>query len=263
MQLKKLVAILPFWFVSHSQAHSLWVNALPAAGGQSTIELGYGDEFPSAEAIPEDRLHIFAPAQLIGKDGDLMLKPGKENYQFVTEKPLAKGSYAAIAIYKPTYWSKNKSGWQQQSRTEMPDALYCERASMFGKTIVNIDGATETAVISQPQGLQLEIIPLANPATIKPGQPLPIQVLYDGKPLKNADVTATFAGFGDQHEHHGHTHSHAKAFLNQTDGKGKVNVYPLKAGYWVVETEHKLPYVDKAKCDESVLLSTLTFTISE
>ncbi len=79
MQLKQLVVILPFWFVSYSQAHSLWVNALPAAGGQSTIELGYGDEFPTAEAIPEDRLHIFAPAQLIGKNGDLMLKPGKEN----------------------------------------------------------------------------------------------------------------------------------------------------------------------------------------
>lgn len=263
MQLKQLAVLLPWLFISPTQAHSLWVNAQPTAGGQTTIELGYGDEFPTAEAIPADRLHIFEPAQLIGESGDLVLKPGKENYQSVTEKPLAKGSYAAIAMYKPTYWSKNTAGWKQQNRTEMPDALYCEQASMFGKTIVNIDGATDIAVISQPQGLKLEIIPLANPASIKPGQPLPIQVLYDGKPLKNADVTATFAGFGDQHEHHGHTHSHAKAFLNQTDGKGKVNVYPLKAGYWVVETQHKLPYADKVICDESVLLSTLTFTISD
>jgi uncharacterized GH25 family protein len=263
MRLKPLVVMMPLLFVGASQAHSLWVNAAPEQGGLSAIEIGYGDEFPTAEAIPADRLHIFEPAQLIGESGDLVLKPGKENYQFLTEKSLPKGSYAAIALYKPTYWSKNKAGWKQQNRTEMPDALYCEQASMFGKTILNIDGAKETAVISQPQGLKLEIIPLANPATIKPGQPLPIQVLYDGKPLKNADVTATFAGFGDQHEHHGHTHSHAKAFLNQTDSKGKVNVYPLKAGYWVVETEHKLPYADKAKCDESVLLSTLTFTLSE
>ncbi|WP_431223495.1 DUF4198 domain-containing protein [Serratia sp. L9] len=263
MKLKALVAMVPLLFISTSQAHSLWVNATSAADGQSMIELGYGDEFPTAAVIPADRLHIFEAAQLIGKDGNLVLKAGKENYQFVTEKPLTNGSYAAIAIYKPTYWSKNKAGWQQQDRTAMPDALYCEQASMFGKTILNIGGAKETAVISQPQGLKLEIIPLANPATIKPGQPLPVQVLYDGKPLKNAEVTATFAGFGDQHEHHGHTHSHAKAFMNQTDSKGKVNVYPLKAGYWVVETEHKLPYADTAKCDESVLASTLTFSIDE
>ncbi|AHG21430.2 hypothetical protein Z042_18825 [Chania multitudinisentens RB-25] len=254
---------MPLMFIGHTYAHSLWVNALPTAENHGMVEIGYGDEFPTAEAIPADRLHIFAPAHLVGENGDLALQPGKENYQFVTEKPVTKGSYAAIAIYKPTYWSKNNAGWKQQTKVEMPDALYCEQASMFGKSILNVDGATDTAVISQPQGLKLEIIPLANPATIKPGQPLPIQVWYDGKPLKKAAVTATFAGFGDRHEQHGHAHSHAKAFLNHTDSKGKVNVYPLKAGYWVVETEHKLPYADTAKCDESVLASTLTFTISE
>lgn len=69
MQLKPLAVILPWLFISPLQAHSLWVNALPAAGGHSTIELGYGDEFPTAETIPEERLHIFAPAQLIGVIG--------------------------------------------------------------------------------------------------------------------------------------------------------------------------------------------------
>ena len=42
-----------------------------------------------------------------------------------------------------------------------------------------------------------------------------------------------------------------------------VNIIPAKAGYWTVNIENRVPYPDKAKCDESVLVASLTFNIAE
>ncbi|GKX63471.1 phosphoribosylglycinamide formyltransferase [Pragia fontium] len=262
--IRMALIVLPLAYTTAANSHSLWVNQPTVESGKTVVvEMGYGDEFPTAEPIVADRLHIFAPMKMIGAAGELTLLPGNENYQFVSKKPITKGSYLVLATYNPTFWSKNAKGWKQQSRNEMSDASYCEVASMFGKTLIDVDQANNMALLSEPQGQKLEMIPLANPSLIKPGQPFPIQVLYDGKPAKNIAVSATFAGFGDPHEHHGHTHSHAQAFLNKTDGQGKVNIYPLKAGYWIASVEYKSPFEDKTQCDEYVTQSTLTFTITE
>lgn len=246
------------------QAHALWVNAVPAEPNKSQIiEMGYGDEFPSAENIALDRAHIFLPMQVIGEGGAKKLIAGEKNYQYFTEKPLEKGSYLVLATYQPTYWSQNVNGWKQESKTEMPDASYCQLASMYAKTILTVGDAGDLSLIRQPQGQKLEIVPMADPATVKVGQPFPVRVLYDGKAASNVTVTATFAGFGDKHTNHGHEHSHALAFSNKTDDRGRINIYPLKAGYWVAAVDYKTPFADKTKCDEIGIKSTLTFTIKE
>lgn len=41
---------------------------------------------------------------------------------------------------------------------------------------------------AQGIGLELEIVPLENPYTLETNEPLPIQVLYQGEPLNNAQV---------------------------------------------------------------------------
>ena len=111
-----------------AHAHRVWVSTDHTHGGDILkAELGYG-EFPHAEPIVADRLHIFSqPMQLIsGKKRQNLVQKGEHNYQYQSAKPVAEGSYLVTAEYQPTFWSKNAAGWQKTDMSKMTDASYCE-----------------------------------------------------------------------------------------------------------------------------------------
>ena len=237
-------------------AHSLWATATPPKDGVIKGEIGYSDMFPASEAIAEDRLHIFEPLKLITPEGTFEMERKGENYTYELAKELKKGSVIVVSTYKPTFWSKGPDNtWAQTNRKQRPDATYVEEAAMYGKTIVSVDGGSDVEFITKPVGMRLEIVPQVDPATVKPGGKLPVQVLFEGNPLKTTEVLATFEGFSDK--------STAKAFRDRTDLKGMVDIIPLKAGYWCVSVAHVSPYEDKSVGDEVVLESTFTFHIAE
>jgi uncharacterized GH25 family protein len=235
-------------------AHELWVQQTGYKEGVIHANIGYGHEFPTPEPIPDDRLHIFKPLALVTQEATLEMDQNGPNYAFEKKIDLKKGSYMVLAFYKPTFWSNGESGWSQTDRIQRPDANYVEEAVMYGKTIVNVDGATDTSLISKPTGMDLEIIPLANPATIRPGKVFPMQVMLNGKPAHFAQVEATFDRFA------------AKdyiAFSGLTDGYGHIDFIPLAAGYWNIKVKDTSDYPDEKKADERILASSLTFTITE
>lgn len=252
--MKRLQMLLVLLFglgAAQAFAHDLWVNAVAAKGGPVQAEMGYGHDFPAPEDIPEDRMSIFEPMQLAAPSGLEDLSPAGKSYAFSGKKALSKGSYLVLATYKPTFWTNGDGGWQRKNRLERPDAKHCEEASMFGKAVLNVDGSRDAEFISRPVGQKLEIVPLANPASIKVGERLPVQVLFEGKPLRAAKVYATFAGFS----------KNARAFYGVADAKGMLDVIPLKSGYWIVKVEHETEFPDKAKCDACSYGATLTFYI--
>ena len=185
-------------FSTTAQAHRVWVETAHTHGGEYLqAELGYG-EFPELEPIAKDRLHIFSkPMQLITEKGkENLIQKGTYNYQYRSKLPVKDGSYLVTAEYQPTFWSKNSAGWKQASIKEMPDASYCEQTRMFGKNIVNVGHeSADTAVITKQVGQHLEIVPLDNPANVHVGERFKVRVLFNGEPLPNATVTATFDGF--------------------------------------------------------------------
>ena len=74
-----------------------------ASGSVLKAELAYGD-YPYVEKIPEARLKIFAPMEIIRQDGEKQTLVQKgENYQYQSEKALSDGSYWVTATYKPTF----------------------------------------------------------------------------------------------------------------------------------------------------------------
>lgn len=252
--MKRFLALFLAMFVfgaTQAAAHDMWVNANAAKGNPVQAELGYGHDFPAPEDIPEARMHIFEPMRLATPGGLEELSPGEKNYVFSGKDALEKGSYLVLATYKPTFWSNGEGGWQMKNRQERPDAKYCQEASMFGKTVLNVDGATDADFITKPVGQKLEIVPLVNPATIKAGEKLPVQVLFEGKPVLAAKVYATFAGFSKT----------SMAFYGTTDAKGMLDIIPLKAGYWIVKVSHSKEFADKTTCDECTYDTTLTFHI--
>ena len=77
-----------------AHAHRVWVSTNHTHGGDILkTELGYG-EFPHAEPIVADRLHIFSkPMQLIsGKNRQNLVQKGEHNYQYQSAKPVAEGT---------------------------------------------------------------------------------------------------------------------------------------------------------------------------
>ena len=252
---------------SLAQAHELWVNAPAKIAADEVLkaDLAYGHDYPTAEPIEADRLHIFKPLQLIGMDGKAQdMNQQGENYQYVSKEKLGKGAYWVSAIYQPTFWSKNDSGWKQQNLKDMPDASTCQQAQMFGKALVVAgDDAVDVAAVSKPVGQALEIVPLADPTQIKLDAVFPLQVYYDGKPLAGATVTATADTFMEKDLEATHDHREPQAFSGKTDKEGKVGMIPLIEGLWKVKVNHKTPFEDKATCMEHSLTSTLIIPIGE
>lgn len=256
----RIAAVVCAWAIvcaGAAQAHELWVNASAPKDGTLTAELGYGDSFPKAESIAQDRAHIFEPLKVVTPEGTFAMElEGKDNYTYKLAKDLKKGSVLIVANYKPTYWSKGPDGsWAQSNRKQRPDADYVEEAAMYTKTVISVDGGSDPEFIRKPVGLRLEVVPHVDPATVRPGEKLPVRILLDGVPLKGAEVRATFDGFSEDES--------AKAFRAETNADGMVDVIPLKSGYWLISTEHVIVFEDKSLCDEAVLESTLSFWITE
>lgn len=239
---------------SLASAHELWVNAPDsiAAGDTLKADLAYGHDYPAAEPIDGDRLHIFKPLQLIDSSGNVQeLQQKGGNYQYESKDKPGKGTYWLGAVYQPTFWSKNKDGWKQQNLTEMPDADTCQQAQMFGKKLLVVGGAAvDVAAISKPVRHHLEIVPLADPTRIKINERFPLQIYYGGKPLAGATVTATADTFMSKDLDATHDHREPQAFSGKTDKEGKVNFIPLLEGLWKVKVTHKAPFADQKVCME-------------
>ena len=264
--MKKLLLISLIGICASAQAHEVWVNAPAKLASSDTLraDLAYSHDFPHAEKIADDRLHIFAPLQLTSPDGKHSnMKQQGENYQYTGGK-LKKGSYIISATYKPTFWSKDAAGkWEQKNLAERPEAVSCEQSRMFGKSVLIVDDGEDLSAISRPIGQTLEIVPLANPNTVRPGSLFPVQILYEGKPLAGATVTATADTIAAKDPAATHDHREPQAFSGKTDKEGKVGMIPLIEGLWKVKVSYKTPFEDKATCMEHSLTSTLIIPIGE
>ena len=262
---KSLLCISLFCLASLAQSHELWVNAPDHIDSGSVLhaDLAYHHDFPYAEKIAPDREHIFRPLQLTDSKGKTinLVQKGELNYQYVSAHPLKTGTYWVNDTYQPTFWTNGSNGWKQGNLTNDSTATYCEQSQMFGKRLLIVGNSTDTAAISRPIGQTLEIVPLAPLSTLKLGQPFPLQILYQGKPLAGSVVTATADTFIEKDLTATHDHREPQAFSAKTDKEGKVNLIPLVEGLWKVKATNTTPYADSKVCQKSVSYATLVFPI--
>jgi ABC-type Co2+ transport system, periplasmic component len=250
------LALLAIFASSPALAHDFWAGAQTLTEGQPlTAVLGFGHNFPEGEAIVADQIGVrYNPLKVLGPDGELSLKKGSETKLYVSEQPLAKGTYLVLSTTIPMFRSNTPEGWISKPKNEALAATTCRFASSFGKAVVNTGGAKDTALASKPVGHDLEIVPQINPAQIKAGQKFPVKVLFKGRPMPGASVEAFFAGFSDDGSY---------AFAGQTNQEGLINIIPLKGGEWLAKVSESRPYSDQAKCDTENYNASLTFTIAD
>ena len=118
-------------------------------------------------------------------------KPGSYVFAFqsrptVSDLPFLRfNDYAATEGLTPIIAHRDATASQRSNGRE----LYSRRA----KTIIQI-GAVDpsgSARVTRPIGLSLEIVPERHPLLLKPGEKLPIRVLFNRRPLAGALVKLT------------------------------------------------------------------------
>jgi uncharacterized GH25 family protein len=241
-------------------AHTYWVTAQPASPGEKAVIVnGYGEDFPVPETISEKRLPFLPPPELIGSDGKkIPLTSGKENYLFETTEPVKKGTYMVVGEYTPVIWTKTKeNGWEIKPKNQVSGAIIeSYQTAYFTTGVYNVGGAADTELVTKPLGRKIELVPQTNPATLKVGDKLRLQLLFDGKPLANVPVTARAEGYG--------TGLHnIKAYQNTTDKAGYVDFIPWKAGAWQLDVHYETVPADTSERDIDYWNTTLTFIVDK
>lgn len=242
-----LSALLLFVWASSASAHSLWletVEAQPKAGQPLEVNVGFNEGFEVTDILEQSVPMISAP-RLVGKDGEVGFKlKGKTNYAYVSEKPIPAGSYLLFSEYKPFVMGHG----------DAPKNNYI----MTTKLVVNMGDGKDELVVKPQNNAKLEIVPLENPSGLKAGGSLPVQVFFEGKPLKRAEVFGDFRGFNPAG-----SWGLAKAFYCKTDKDGKVDFLPAKGGLWILKVRHAVPNEDKSETAETVYLSNVTFRVND
>ncbi len=243
-----LAGVLALGATVLASAHDMWLTVdNPQVNKALTVKVCYGHAFPGTEGTEAAKVQ---PVHILGAKGQVETK-GDADLVYASASALGAGSYLAVGGRSPQWYTKTPEGTKDVPRNQAPGAASCIRSAKYAKAIVNLGGAAED--ISKPVGQTLEIVPLANPASLKAGEPLPLQVLYEGKPLASADVKATFAGFTKEGD--------AFAFAAHTDKEGKVKVKVWHPGLWLVVVKKDMPFADPAQCDKDMHAATLTFEV--
>jgi len=256
---KTLLFIFLFLFpVSVVKAHFLWINPQSyhlAPGEGLRLTLGFGHHFPGAggeflEATFLADLSLFAP------DGQrTSLKEATYPIIFETTSTLIKeGTYLLVAEKKPGFFSKTASGFARKPKSELADVIECKYSRRYAKALITV-GNPGGKVYQKVLGQELEIIPLKDPNLLRPGDFLPVRILYRGHPLAKTFVLATYEGFSPT------GHQTFFSFAVRTNARGEANLRLDHPGAWLIFVSHEEPYPQPDVCDVSTAVATLTFEL--
>ncbi|BBO82297.1 hypothetical protein DSCO28_28630 [Desulfosarcina ovata subsp. sediminis] len=232
------------------QAHFPWLlledgNISP--GRPLSWVIGWGHRFPLAGFMDGEELE---EVLIMGPGGTQKMKD-LSGIQMKSPSSLTKeGAYVIAAKKKSTFYTKTTEGYKRQPKKGLKNVLSSSLSHAYMKAIANVGdagGKVDTVV-----GHDLEIVLLANPANLRPGDYLPIKVLFKGKPFKT-DFLATYGGFSTEHNVFAYAASTGK------DGMGKIRI--LAPGSWLIKVSYKIPYSDPEMCDTESFLADCTFEI--
>jgi uncharacterized GH25 family protein len=250
-----LAIISLFTFLSATAlAHDFWLSESKAeAGAPLILTLGYGHNFPTGEEIPEENLDTrFQKISLAGPGGPFEMKRGAETNLLESDKPLVRGAYAAYGDTVPLFLTQTTEGWVIKAKNEVDEPLASNLSAKHAKAIIGVGDGEDVTSLSKPVGQKLEILPLADPARMKPADALPVRVIFDGRPLAGAEIAALAAG------------RQVPSFTVVSGEGGEAEVKLDRAGLWLLTVEHSIPYDgDRAKADNELNIATLTFRIGD
>lgn len=195
-------------------AHSVWIE--PDKAGKLMINNGDPGELDSYDPSRVTKAWAFDTA------GKPMPAEVERMDKVAAVKPAGKAALVA-AYFDNKYWAKGQDGkWNNGPKGTVANPTIAGPSFKMPKTYL-----APVANFATPLGLDLEIVPQVDPASLKPGDKLAVQVLLKGQPLADATLAANiFLGH------------HAKAEKIKTDKDGRATVVVPKRAFAGIEVNH-------------------------
>lgn len=124
-----------------------------------------------------------------------------------------------------------------------------ERYSKYAKSVL-LSGAAN-GFAKRAVGNVIEIIPEADPYTVKPGGSLPVQVLFRGKPAAGVQIESAWAGKSG-----GKT-----TVIGRTGADGRLTVPVPSAGQWRIHTIKMERCAEPSVADWESFWASMTFEV--
>jgi hypothetical protein len=126
-----------------------------------------------------------------------------------------------------------------------------ELYSKYVKTVLHT-GAPD-AFVTRPTGAKIEFVPLADPATKKPGDKLTVQILFNGAPAPNLHVEAASASGKNVKE----------TPIGRTNSQGQIDIPLDSPGLWKLHAIHMQRRADTKQADWESHWASLTFEVTK
>jgi len=239
-------------FSSLALAHYPWINAdnyTPHTGEIPKLTIGWGHRYPLGSFLRMEDVENMTLRDPSGQEVPLQAVDSAEfNPGEVLEKA---GIYTVAALRKSGFYTKTTEGGKRQSKEGLKNVIKCSSSHMGTKALLAVGDAAIDMDI-KPVGHPLEIIPRMNPAALRAGDDLPVQVLLKGEPYSGR-IFATYMGFS--------TEKDVFAYTAKTDKEGMGKIRILQPGIWLIKAEYEEPYPDQKVCDVESFSATLTLEI--
>ena len=204
-----------------------------------------GDGYIVARGTPPDRLEPYDPTAvkmikaMDREGGEIPITQivEKERASFRAERPLCLAAVRCEWGGRVETTRGKKLMTRQEAEKQGFKVLKAFTSTQTSKTMF-----AETAAISNPLGLVFEVVPLKSPYRLGPDEPLEVKLLFDGAPLKHAEVS-----LNDQTR-------------TETDAQGIAGFTVNQSGRQVIAAKHIVPVKDNAEIDH---LKFMTFFIFE
>lgn len=282
---RRLTALLLAAIGVPAVAHDFWIlpdSFTPQPGGVVRVGLRVGDDFPG-EPVPRNAARIirFVAAGPAG-EVDVLGADGRDPAGLV--KPTRAGTY--VLGYRSNHAfvelpAEKFEAYLQSEGLQQIVALRRERDqsaapgrevySRCAKAIIHVGALAQPATpgaprdaaatapaasdasadagFNRPLGFTLELIPELDPAALRPGDSLPLRLLFNGRPLAGALVDAATPGDPDG------------GATARTDPDGRLRLALRRPGLWKIAAVHMTEAPAGADADWESFWATLTFEI--
>ena len=237
-----------------SVASDIWVYSDKyyglSPGDILQLRVGRGQSFPELdERVITKKLKL----RVYDLDGNVDPLPLKSEERFWSSEFTVKtdGGYLIAADIEEDFWTKKGNKWLNLPRYKVQTPKKSVAFWYLSKAILDVK--KDNNLYKKNLGHPLEIIPLNNPALVKPGGMMRLKTLFQGKPASGITLEATYAGFNRNLD--------IKVASVQTDQDGIAEIPIPQSGLWYITTKKNLKDTAKAQYQYASYQSNLIFQI--
>jgi uncharacterized GH25 family protein len=261
-------------FLAPALAHEFWIEPstfTPEPGETVTVALRVGMHF-EGEPVPRKNERIERFAALTWPAGATepaeQLLDGAEDDE-PAGKFVTAGAGLTVLVYDSNHSRIELSGADfsvyldekgithvrtQRAEAGVADKTAREIYSRCAKSLVLVGGgeggeAKSSDAVDRAVGLPLEIIAEFDPYAPDPPKEMRVRVLFNGRPLADAYVSAASRVSPKDAQH------------TRTDAEGRVTFRLTDAGPWLIDCTHMVAAPESASADYESFWASLTFVV--